>query len=76
MTAMDEISRTMLQLSHELITEYEAEKIIFHLIEEIRQEAVVEYLAKKLLDTIEKDNITIANSFMAVRRCLDKLGGR
>lgn len=81
MTAKDKISQTLMQLHANVITWVEAEKVIFPLIENIqqerialvKQEGVVEYLVKKLMDTVEAGIVEMGNSLTAVRKCLDKL---
>lgn len=80
MTPKDKISQTLMQLHANVITWVEAEKVIFPAIDSLvsiavfaaKREAVVEYLVKKLMDTIEEGNVEMVNSLAAVRKCLDK----
>lgn len=81
MTPKDKISQTLMQLHANVITWVEAEKVIFPAIDSLvsiavhdaKQTGVVEYLVKKLMDTIEEGNVEMVNSLTAVRKCLDKL---
>lgn len=75
MTPKDKISQTLMQLHANVITWVEAEKIIFPLIEGIKQEAIVGFLVRKLEKTVRLGSEDLSVRLEAMSRFLDKLGG-